>query len=113
MAEPDAKVRDKLSDCNLDLISGGDERALYKWRLDFTPKFESKLLLINCRVPLDDWVKVFSRVVYCRGMFFGDPNYPAWKEYSDQNSTILIKNMPECEAYIADWWSLLGETAGK
>lgn len=111
--QPDETARHYLSDCSLYVISGGNETALFKWRLIFTPKFESKLLLINCRVPTDDWVKVFSRVVYCHGEFYGDPHYNEWKDFSAANPAVSVQDIPRHEAYIADWWSLLGEASSK
>lgn len=113
IAQPDASAGRFLADCHLFVISGGDETALYQWRLIFTPKFESKLLLINCRVPVDDWIKVFSRVAYCHGEFYGDPHYSEWKDFSTTNPSVSVKDIPRQEAYIADWWPLLGEAAAK
>jgi hypothetical protein len=113
VAQPDASVSHYLADCHLYIISGGDETALSRWRSILTPKSESKLLLINCRVPVDDWIKGFSRVVYCHGEFYGDPHYNEWKDFSMTNPTVLVKDVPRNEAYIADWWPFLDEASAK
>jgi hypothetical protein len=113
LAQPDARAGDYLADCHLYVISGADETALKNWEALFTPKTESKLVLINCRVEPDDWIKAFSRVIYCHGEFYGDPFYNEWKDFGTTNPTVSVNNIPEQEAYIADWWPLLGDAASK
>ena len=113
LAQPDARASDSLADCHLYVISGVDETALKNWELFFTPKAESKLILINCRVEPDDWIKTFSRVVYCHGEFYGDPFYNHWKDFSTANPAVSVKDIPRHEAYIADWWPLLDDTASQ
>lgn len=108
---PDASASNYLADCRLYLISGADETSLKMWELFLTPKSRSKLLLINCRVEPDDWIKGFSRVAYCRGEFYGDSFYNEWKDYSATNSTVSIGDIPRREAYISDWFSLLNDAA--
>jgi len=109
ISRPDQAAAAYVRSCRLYVISGGDETALYQWRLVFTPEFESKLLLINTRVQPDAWVKVFSRVVYCHGDFFGDRYYEEWKTLSGSNPSLSIKNLPRCGAYVANFWQLLND----
>jgi hypothetical protein len=113
VGQPDATASRYLADCHLYVISGGDETALKNWESLFTPKSESKLLLINCRMPADDWIKAFSQVAYCHGEFYGDPHYNEWKDFSTANPAVSVKDIPEQETYIADWWPLLAEAASK
>jgi len=113
ISQPDASASHYLADCHLYIISGGDEMALSRWKSILTPKSESKLLLINCRVPVDDWIKAFSQVVYCHGEFYGDPHYNEWKDFSMTNPTVSVEDVPRHEAYIADWWPFLDEASAK
>jgi len=113
VTEPDPSVSPYLTDCRLYVISGGDETAVSKWKSVFTPKSDSMLVLINCRVSLDDWIKGFSRVIYCRGDFYGDSHYNEWKDFGATNPAVLVKDIPRSEAYIADWWPLVAEAAAK
>ena len=113
VAEPDANAGRSLADCRLYVISGADEDTFKKWESIFTPKFDSKLLLINCRVEPDDWIKIFSRVVYSHGAFYGDSFYPEWKDFSAEHPTVLIKDVPMSETYIADWWPLIVQASAK
>ena len=113
VAQPDAVAAGLLADCHLYMISGGDETALDNWHSIITPKLQSKLVLINCRVPLNDWIKGFGGVKYCHGEFYGDAHYKEWKDYSANNPTVSVEDISRQEAYIADWWPLLDETTAK
>ncbi len=113
VAEPNSDASKLLSDCQLYVISGADEDALKKWESILTPKPDSKLLLINCRVEPDDWFKGFSRVIYSHGEFYGDSFYPEWKEFSATHSAVLIQDVPRSEAYITDWWPLVVQASAK
>jgi hypothetical protein len=113
IARPNSNVNNYLVDCHLYVISGADEMTLKSWELLFMPKSESKLLLINCRVEPDDWIKAFSQVVYCHGEFYGDPFHNEWKDFSTTNPAVSVKDIPRHEAYIADWWPLLEDAASQ
>jgi hypothetical protein len=113
VTEPDASVINYLADCRLYVISGLDEDAFKKWESIFTPKYESKLLLINCQVEPDDWIKMFGQVIYCRGEFYGDAFYNEWKDFSASHPGALLQDVPQSEAYIADWWPLVTKAAAK
>jgi hypothetical protein len=111
--EPDVNASRSLADCHLYVISGADEDTLKKWESIFTPKSDSKLLLINCRVEPDDWIKIFSLVINSHGAFYGDSFYPEWKDFSAEHPTVLIKDVPMSEMYIADWWPLIVQASAK
>jgi hypothetical protein len=113
VGQPNASASDYLADCHLYVLSGAEEMALKNCELLFTPKAKSKLLLINCRVEPDNWIKAFSQVVYCHGEFYGDPFYNEWKNFSITNPAVSVKDIPRHEAYIADWWPLLDDAASK
>jgi len=110
MARPNSKVNNYLADCRIYVISGADNTALKEWELLFTPKSKSNLLLINCRVEPDDWIRAFGRVVYCHGEFYGDPFYSEWHDFSTTNPAVSVKDIPRHAAYIADWWPLLDDS---
>ena len=53
------------------------------------------------------------KLAYYHGEFYGDPFYNEWKDLSEANPAFSVKDIPRHEAYIADWWQLLDETAVK
>jgi energy-converting hydrogenase Eha subunit B len=113
VTEPDASAGNYLADCHLYVISGADEAAIKKWESIFTPRPGSRLLLINCRVELDDWIKTFGGVAYCRGEFYGDPFYNEWKDFSTSRPAVLLQDIPQSETYIEDWWPLVAKAMTK
>jgi len=109
--QPDQAAVPYLKKCQWYVFSGEDETAYCKWKGILTPNSDSKLVFINCRIEPDEWLKGFGAVTYCRGEFYGDPNSDKWKEFRAIQPRITIRDIPRCEAYIADWWSLLDNMA--
>jgi len=107
--KPDAQANCYLTDCRLYVVSGEDETAFSRWESILTPSFSAKLVLVNCRVQPDGWTKVFRRVVYCHGEFYGDPNYDDWKSLGANNPAVSIKDLLREETYVADWWPVVDE----
>jgi hypothetical protein len=107
VSRPDDVAARYVADCRLFVVSGGDEMALSKWRSVFPSSSKAVLVLINCRVPVDDSVRNFKQTVYCQGAFYGNPHLEEWKARSAIDPTVIVKEIPGQEAYISDWWPLL------